>query len=49
MKTLRPGDIAPKSGSYKVVGSRGAVHGTVSVKKGDKLPPTQVPSQHYEI
>lgn len=49
MKSYKPGEIAPKSGEYKIVGLRGAVHGSVSVKKGDKLPPTQVASQRYEI
>ncbi len=49
MKQLQAGEVAPKNGDYKIVGARGAVIGTVTMKKGDKLPPTRSSGQHYEI
>ena len=47
-KELRPGDIAPKSGEYEVVGPRGGHTGrVVSASKGDRLPPTPKQGQKY--
>lgn len=46
---LNSGDTAPKTGTYKVVGSKGEVISSVKVNKGDKLPPTQSSSHHFEI
>jgi len=49
MQKLNPGDIAPKSGSYKVLDSNGKKMNTVEVKKGNRLPPTQSSEYHYEF
>ena len=46
---LQPGDTAPKSGEYKRVEADGKTVGTVHVKEGDRMPPTQSKTQHYEI
>jgi len=46
---LTSGDTAPTSGEYEVIGSRGGRTGkTVTMKKGDTLPPTPLPDQYYE-
>lgn len=49
MTKLNPGDIAPKTGHYKVVDKKGRTLDTVSVKQGDRLPPTQSKDYYYEI
>lgn len=49
MIKLSSGEIAPKTGDYNVVGSGGRVVGTVHVKKGDRMPPTQSANNHFEI
>ena len=43
------GDIAPKSGTYNVVAASGKIVGTVKVKKGETLPPTQHQGSHFEL
>jgi hypothetical protein len=43
-KTLKPGQTAPRSGQYAVVGPRGGNTGCeVTVTKGEPMPPTQQP------
>lgn len=49
MKKFNSGETAPKSGSYKVVDSKGKVVNTVNMQKGDTLPPTQGKDNHFEI
>ncbi len=49
MTKLNPGDIAPKTGHYKVVDKKGRTLDTISVKQGDRLPPTQSKDYYYEI
>lgn len=49
MNKLTSGEIAPKTGEYNVVASNGRVVGTVRVKKGDRMPPTQHANSHFEI
>lgn len=49
MKKLNPGDIAPVSGSYHVVDSQGKILDTITVQKGNRLPPTQSSDFYYEI
>lgn len=46
---LNCGDICPKSGSYKVVNSKGNVINSVYVGEGQSMPPTQYSDCHYEI
>ena len=46
---MNPGETAQKSGSYRVVDEKGNVQNTVSVQKGQTLPPTQSSKYHYEI
>lgn len=43
------GDDAPSKGTWKIVGPRGGEHGEVHVKqRGDTMPPTDKPNQHFE-
>lgn len=45
-KGQKPGQIAPTSGQYAVVGPKGGKTGTeVTVVKGKPLPPTPKPKQ----
>lgn len=45
-KAQKPGQIAPKSGQYEIVGPRGGKTGTeVTAIKGKPLPPTPKPGQ----
>lgn len=46
---LFPGDKAPVSGIYKVIGLKGKVINTLKVNEGDLMPPTQNPDFHFEI
>jgi hypothetical protein len=46
----KPGQKAPNSGQYGVVGPRGGKTGTeVTVTKGETLPPTQKPKQGFVL
>lgn len=48
-KPLKPGNSAPTSGEYNIVGPRGGIIKTgVTVKKGKPLPPTPKKNQHFE-
>lgn len=49
MITLKPGQTAPKSGSYKVVDNNGTTVNTINVQKGETMPPTQSSQNHFEI
>ncbi|MCB2153713.1 YjzC family protein [bacterium] len=47
---LKPGQEAPRSGQYGVVGPRGGDTGKeVTVPKGKVLPPTSKPGQGYKL
>jgi hypothetical protein len=47
-ETFRPGQIAPKSAQYEIIGPRGGRTGEArSVAKGEALPPTPKPGQIY--
>jgi hypothetical protein len=49
-KQLNPGDIAPVSGLYELIGPRGGHTGKErTVVKGGVLPPTPKPGMSYEI
>ena len=49
-KTLKPGQPAPKSGIYDMVGPRGGHTGEQVVSTHNKpLPPTVKPGQGYQL
>ncbi len=49
MDKLKPGNKAPKSGEYDVVGKQGnTVKQNVTMDKGETLPPTPKKQQNYE-
>lgn len=46
----RPGQIAPKSGQYEIVGPRGGETGKErTVVRGEPLPPTPKAGQQYVL
>lgn len=49
MNKLKSGEIAPKTGEYSVITSNGRRVGTVHVKKGNRMPPSQHANSHFEI
>lgn len=49
MMKLQAGEYAPKSGTYNVVDETGAHQYTVDMQKGEKMPPTQSSTYHYEM
>lgn len=49
-KTLKPGQTAPKSGQYGLIGPRGGDTGKErTVTKGEPLPPTPKPGMGYKL
>ena len=47
---LKPGERAPVSGQYSVVGPRGGkTDREVTVVKNEPMPPTQKPGQQYVL
>lgn len=49
-KPLRPGQKAPASGQYQIIGPRGGQTGKErTVTKNEPLPPTPLPGQTYKI
>lgn len=49
MKKFNPGDVAPRTGCYRVTDARGKTLDKISVNKGDRLPPTQSSDYYYEF
>ncbi|MGN1235394.1 MAG: hypothetical protein ACI4U2_05405 [Christensenellaceae bacterium] len=49
MMRLNCGDIAPGTGTYKVINEDGKIVGTVNLNEGETLPPTQHSGCHYEF
>ncbi|MBE6067757.1 MAG: hypothetical protein E7211_08705 [Clostridium lundense] len=50
MSNIKPGQSAPKSGQYEIIGPRGGHTGTeVTLPKGHTAPPTPKPGQTYTI
>jgi hypothetical protein len=50
MKTLKPGQTAPRSGQYGIVGPRGGDTGKErTVTRGEPMPPTPKPGQQYKL
>ena len=48
--SLKPGEKAPKSGQYEIVGPRGGSTGKErTVTKGEPMPPTPKPGQGYTL
>lgn len=46
----KPGESAPRSGQYEIVGPRGGGTGKErTVVRGDTLPPTPMPGQRYVL
>jgi hypothetical protein len=45
--SLRPGEIASRSGQYQEIGPRGGKGREVTVVKGEPLPPTSKPNRGY--
>lgn len=45
---LRPGDVAPGSAIFDVVGPRGGIRGQVTVVKGNRMPPTDIPNCQFQ-
>jgi hypothetical protein len=49
-KTMKPGQIAPKSGQYGIVGPRGGDTGKErTVTRGEPLPPTPKSGMGYRL
>lgn len=49
-KTYSPGEEAPRSGQYEIVGSRGGGTGSeITVIKGKRFPPTSKAGQKYKL
>jgi len=49
-KFFKPGEIAPRSGQYEIVGPRGGRTGVErTVTKGEPLPPSLKPNQRFDL
>ncbi len=49
-KTMKPGQIATRSGQYEIVGPRGGGTGKErTVTKGEPLPPTEKSGQSFKL
>lgn len=49
-KTFNPGEKAPESGQYEIIGPRGGHTGVErTVTKGEPLPPPPEAGQHYRL
>ena len=46
---LRPGQTAPRSGQYVIVGPRGSRGDERTITKGEPMPPTPKPGQSYTM
>ncbi len=46
---IKPGQSAPASGLYEVVGPRGGNHGEVTAVSGHTMPPTGKPGQTFVL
>lgn len=46
---VKPGQPAPASGLYEVVGPRGGNHGEVTAVWGHTMPPTRKPGQAFVL
>lgn len=49
-KTFKPGQTAPRSGQYGILGPRGGATGAErTVVRGEPLPPTPKPGMGYRL
>lgn len=49
-KTFKPGQEAPKSGQYEIIGPRGGETGKErTVTRGEPFPPTPKPGETYKL
>ena len=49
-KTFKPGQRAPRSGQYEIIGPRGGATGVErTVTRGEPLPPPQKRGQAYRL
>lgn len=48
-KTYKPGERAPKSGQYQIIGPRGGKGAERTVTKGEPLPPTPSKGGKYRL
>jgi len=50
-KLYKPGEKAPESGQYEIVGPRGGEtgEGERTVTRGEPFPPTPEPGQRYKL
>jgi hypothetical protein len=49
-KTYKPGQAAPRSGQYGIMGPRGGDTGKErTVTRGEPLPPTPKPGKEYKL
>jgi len=49
-QTFKPGEMAPRSGQYEIIGKRGGHIGDErTATKGKPLPPTPQPGQVYQL
>ncbi len=46
---LKPGEVAPATGRYRLIGPRGGKGRAISVAKGDCLPPTNNSGAFYQL
>lgn len=46
---LKPGQPAPYSGQYQIIGPKGGKGNEVTVAKGETLPPTLKPGSIYTL
>jgi len=49
VKTYKPGEKAPKSGQYQIIGPRGSKGPERTVVKKEPLPPTLKPGSGYNL
>lgn len=45
----KPGQKAPKSGQYEIIGPRGGKGAERTVTRGEPLPPTPTPGSKYRL
>lgn len=49
-KTFKPGETAPRSGQYEIIGPRGGETGKErTVIEGKPFPPTPEPGEEYKL